>query len=160
MTPINNLIKHTPLSGSGGYGRYYQLTAEKGLKILHGRFDSKSEAWESDTYLKAFDEKRYLNLLTAKGSKFTPKCYGIVVFKMGNCYRVAIILQHLGNCVIKDLTDKKVISHSRCNRIEDFIRNKIQKFGMRHGDIHRSNIMFFQKKFWLIDFTPSYICEI
>ena len=136
--------------------------------MLDGRsamFETKEQAKASDTYQQALKEKRFLDLLTERACDFTPRCYGLVIFKYNRNFRIGLILQHLGEKRMVDVkheyrNDRGISIENRADRISDLLYKRLEKKGIRHSDIHSRNIMYFQKRFWVIDFSPSMIGEI
>jgi RIO-like serine/threonine protein kinase len=87
----------------------------------------------------------------ARDSGIVPRCYGVRIVRRGKSFRVGILMQHLGNKRLADLSlpDKKI------SGIYDKLHDGLISFGVEHKDLHDENIMFFKNKFYAIDFSPE-----
>lgn len=142
---------HSP---SGSYGSYIQLTAKKGIKIFdRGQFLTKEEAKAGHTYIDAKEEKEVYDYLHAKGCDFIPVCYNVAFIKIGEFWRVGLILQHLGNVRLYDYSREYDERYKVINEIEE----KLNDLGVYHKDVHDQNIMHYEGRFWAIDFGKKYI---
>lgn len=119
----------------GGYGKYYQLTKFKGVKVVK----TKSTAIEETCLLKK------ANLVD-----FTPKCYGLVeVYFQANKKKkyFGILQEH-----IEGETDQT--GWIEKEQLQEKLR---QKTGINHFDLHNKNIITTKEgKHYVIDFTPSW----
>src|SRR6185369_17749812 len=95
--------EHRTKSPSGCNGFYIQVTAKKGIKFMSGGYSTKEKLKESSSYKYAVKEKKHLDYLAEKGCDFVPKCYQIIMCKIGMNYFVGIVLQHLGNRLLRDM---------------------------------------------------------
>jgi len=145
-------MKNKESINSGGFGYYYQLDANKGIKVLRGRYDKYEEALNSRSLKEAYAEVCLLQKAKSR-FKYIPKCYGVRIFKRENMYRIGIVLQHLGDMLLgkmfEDWKDRENIS----NRI----KKQLVSVGVIHRDLHYENIMFYNNMWWVIDFSPEYI---
>lgn len=149
------LEKEHTQSPSGSHGSYIQLTAKKGIKIFNKEhYNTKEEAKAGFTYDEAMAEKAFYEYLHAKGCDFIPRCYNVAFIKIGEFWRVGLILQHLGTVRLKD----KVTNYDERSKIEDEFRNRLlNEFQLQHRDLHYENLMFFEGKYWAIDFGARYV---
>lgn len=146
------LIKLSTKKGpKGSYGTYFKLSNTRGVKVLHGAFTNFMAAlnsWEMD---EARKERDLLNKAFRSG--ITPKCYGVTVVQSGRQFRVGIVMQHVGDQRLSE------VSTGNSYGIIQGLSEKLRAVGIRHTDLHDYNVMKKGKKFYAIDFTPGCIME-
>lgn len=136
----------------GSFGEYFKLSKHRGIKILYGVYPTAEQAAKSTSHRKALRENKILQILTQRGCRFTPKGYGVRIVKVNSSYSIGIVMQHLGN---KCLFNR----HGGNNdEIISDLRDKLNKvYRVFNGDVHSQNIMYYKKKYWVIDFTPTIV---
>lgn len=142
-------LKNKNPSGGGSYGEYFKLSSQRGIKILAGRFNSYVGAIGSPTYAEASAEAFLLKV--AEKTKLVPKCYGVQIVQIGKRYAIGIVMQHLGGRMLED-TDNV----DNDSVIQD-LEKKMKKHGFEMGDLHAGNVMYYKRKYWVIDFTPEFV---
>lgn len=148
-------IKQT--SPSGAHGTYIQITSKRGVKLMHGGFGSKDIAKNSESYLDAEEELKFLRHLEDQNCNFVPKCYGITFVKIGEQYYVGIILQHLGNVHLADIPRTAMDYKEKEDLKDELFCTLRDMYGIQHKDIHDHNVMTFEGKFWVIDFGNNLV---
>lgn len=148
------LIKLKSKSGpKGSYGSYHKLTRTKGVKVLKGSYKSVMDAINSYQMEEAMKERDLL--LKVQHSGMTPKCYGVAIVEWGKKFRVGIVMEHLGETRLSDLG----LDEDEESDIMAELEDKICNFGINHTDIHSYNVMFKNRKYYVIDFSPERIEE-
>ena len=163
----------------GGYGDYFVLDDNTGVKVQRlasgeysfsdrNQFLSVEQAMKSEALTAAKVEANALYL--AEPSGIVPKCYGLVLVKRGQFYSVGIMMEHLGNQRLTDLMPYRYdltieAQREREIKIQDIKRplfEKLQACGIKHEDLHNSNVMVKDGKYYAIDFSPALFgwCEI
>lgn len=133
----------------GAFGKYFQVTPTRGVKVLRGSFRNLESAYNSHIFDMAREESEILKV--AQNSGVVPKCYGVRIVRRGNRYYVGILMQHLGN---KRLSDMKV-SVDKESQIYDDLNDALEDAGIGHNDLHAGNIMYYKGKYYAIDFSPD-----
>ncbi len=145
---IRRSLKRAP---NGSNGVYIQLSSKRGVKILRYEHPSIDSIIQCNIHKLVYEEAR-----TMKRAKqlypYIPECYGVKMFKIYNFYTMGIIIQHLGNKRISDVTDD-------CYPTIERLEKELYAFGICHNDIHSNNIMYFKNKYWVIDFDDVYFNE-
>lgn len=138
----------------GVFGFYVQVSPTRGLKVLSKGYGSLSALKQSQTYTQAALEAKHLR--QAQRSGVVPRCFGLQVVKYGRRFQVAIKMSHLGT---NNLWDADV-SDWKFNKIQRSLSQALKQVGLKHEDLHEGNIMFWQGKYFAIDFTPERIVTI
>ena|SRR5688572_18326928 len=135
----------------GGNGVYIQLSKKRGIKILRAEYETLEELKEYNRIENVLNEARAMKQ-AKRLFPYIPDCYGVKMLKIGDYYNVGIIIQHLGNKCIGDITEEYL---PIVWKLEDDFR----KLGICHNDIHSHNVMYFRHKYWVIDFACVYISK-
>lgn len=145
-TIIKTINKNKPIS-SGFYGRYYQLSSKRGIKINYAEFDNTDDP--NFSALLNIIKKDATNLKIArKRFRFVPKFYAIRILTINGKIRIGIEMQHLGN---------KTASSAKISYDHDSIYSTLKKRGIVHTDIHAANLMWYKNRIWVIDLDSSHV---
>jgi RIO-like serine/threonine protein kinase len=133
----------------GAHGRYVKLSPSLGIKVIHSPlFKSIAKAYKSHAYRQA---KKEAELLTsAFESGVVPRCYGVTLVKIGNRFKVGVLMQHLGSTPISESDFYDQVSEAY-----DEINDSLMELGIYHNDLHEDNIMVYRGKFYAVDFSPK-----
>lgn len=141
------LVMSTSKRTSGVFSRYYKISRTKGIKILWGRYVTVERAKLNKVYAEAHIEA--LNLTIAKDRfYYVPKCYGVKILKIKDKYAVGILMQHLGENTLGYSNLYPINS----NRIIRKLEVDLRKAKIYHGDLHEQNVMYYNSRWYVIDF--------
>lgn len=144
-------------SPSGAHGTYIQITPKRGVKLMHGNYDTKEIAKNSENYMEAEEERNFLKHLEENNCNFVPKCYGITFVIVGGRYYVGLILQHLGSVHLADIPTSAMSYKEKQEIIDEFEFTLRNHYNIEHRDIHHSNVMCFEGRYWVIDFGSNLV---
>lgn len=133
----------------GGCSKYIQLSGKRGIKLLIGTHYSMKELMDNGWWDMAIDEANCIKNVR-RVYPYVPKCYGVKVVRIGREYRVGIILQHLGDDRLVDMDEYKNNS-KKTNHQTSKLYNELYNVGVKHGDLHEGNVMYYRNRFWAID---------
>jgi len=137
--------------GWGCYGKYYQISNTKGIKILCSKYSTYEEALESDTLIEAKEEAILLKRARCRYD-YIPKCYGVKIVTIRDKFRIGIVMQHLAGPLAGDFCDYDEYDHVRAS-----LTKTLRDRGITHSDLHGNNVIRYKDNWWVIDFTPSCI---
>lgn len=148
---ISKWIEGASYSGWGCYGKYYQLSSTKGIKVIQGCFNTIEEVINSDELNQAIQEAVLLKQARAR-YEYIPKCYGVKIISFGGSYKVGILMQHLTGPLAEDFCD-----YEEYDQVRATLTKTLRDKGIVHSDLHGNNVIRYKDKWWVIDFTPSCI---
>lgn len=139
-------------SSTGCSGTYFQIDSKTGIKVLCERFSTIERAYKNRW---AVDLEVRNGKLVNKLIKLSPRIYRSKLIKISGEYAWIIIQQHLGDI---SLDDFKITSYYDRTldyryRIQDMLKYRLKKVGLKHDDLHHRNIMMFKSKPYIIDFS-------
>ena len=135
------LNKKNKVYASGGFGSYYRISKQTGVKIIRDNYftslkDLNSVIEKNDSVIK----EASIGILADQLTK------GIEIVKIGKKYYLGIVQKHFEQTNTYDLSVKDF----------DKIRKSLKKKNVIHGDLHEGNILFKSKSnYKVIDFDPD-----
>lgn len=150
------------LKGNGRFGKYFQVSSTRGVKIVGRGFKSKKRLLNSQQVVMASKEATFLKL--AEKSKVSPLFHDLTIAKYKGKYYPAIVMEHISGIRAYDYSDEvfKVGSKGKISSkgklAEKYIKSILSKQKIIHGDLHYNNmIVTKQNKVKAIDFSPDWI---
>lgn len=138
--------------GSGVYGVYYKLNVKQGVKVIGDRGHKTIKKLKASLVWRHATKETSLLRRCRKLYNLIPKSYGTVPVKIKNCYYPGIVMQHLDGDVLSDIT-----SPSKGDIICTEIIHKLEDVGIFHDDLHSSNVISLNNKYYVIDFSPYHV---
>jgi len=158
---IVTLLKNQ-LKGNGQFGKYFQISATQGIKIIGRGFKSKKRLFNSQQIVMTSKEATFLKL--AEKSKISPIFHDLTIAKYKGKYFPAIIMEHISGIRAYDYSDEvfKVGSKGKISNkgklVEKYIKSVLFKQKIIHRDLHYNNIIITkQNKIKVIDFSPDWV---
>ena len=141
---------------SGAFGQYKKLSSRRGVKMLHGEFDTKKELLTSRDWELAKKELSFIQ----QASKFNiaPKGYKVVPVRVDGCgWKAGIVMQHLNGRVMSYSAWER--QEEKREKIIEILRNKARLY---RSDNHSENFMVVgkRKKIYMVDFSPSCVRKL
>ena len=158
--------------GKGLYGKYFQVSARKGIKILGRGYKSIDMLFTK--YHKVEEaELEALILKKAEKSKISPRGAKPVIVRYKGLFHSAIQMQHINGktlCQIDPhlgLNDYFVTRSGKITRSRQseslgrFVKRRLMNRGLVNRDLHLNNVIINrQGKVKVIDFSPEWIKTI
>lgn len=141
---------------SGCYGNYYSYSYKKGVKLYHETFLSYREAIKSRSFRDANLEHLYYRMAKQRFSCI-PYSYGVQIIMIGYKFYIALFLEHVGKQTLGNVYGDNEANKNKMSSVIQKLKKLLEDRGISHTDLHSRNVMYWKGKFYVIDFSPSYI---
>ncbi len=158
-------LNQKKLIGKGLFGKYFQLSKNKGVKIFGRGFLSKERVINSKQMTNAIKEASLLKI--SEKSNLSPKFYSVTIAKYKNKFYPAIVMQHINGTNAIELWEKhgsfsikkgKLSLSPKGQEPAKFAKKVLLKNKINHKDLHYNNIIVTKKNnIKVIDFSPSWV---
>ncbi len=138
--------------GSGVYGVYYKLNVKQGVKVVGDKGHKTVKKLKSSAVWRHATKETTLLRRCKKLYNLIPKSYGTVPVKIKDRYYPGIVMQHIDGDILFD-----IMPMAKSNIICDALVKKLEDVGIFHDDLHSSNVISCNNKYYVIDFSPYHV---